>query len=346
MIWRGDIQICLAVLTIIGMSSTAYAQDVISLVLNQSNATFGGSVLWLTVEGTHIKQEIISNNCTFFNCNESGNFIMGEGKNEWKIGAIACDCSFIQINPQIGDIEYATISDDGMRIAWLVRYERKWTILITDNMGNEKNRLTSSKEILLPSWSHDCQTLAFYVGSREWYSKKGYALNVANINGKTMQPKKIVPYIKTHSLVNTRHKPPLWSPSGKYILFEGMLSGDAGASVVSVESRETQPANYGRWHKKEDIILGWTFDKKTSGKRYKIPLIWHLDDAVEELNYHFTREHSTISWKSDGEYLVFHNIVTGVGGILQTNTLKVIYEFKSGMLQVNWLENVKMERKF
>lgn len=168
--------------------------------------------------------------------------------------------------PLPGDVWAVAISEDGKRIAWVVsthvKGARKSDLIVQEYIGDQPTLLVKLSvgdgHVLRPSWSPDGKQLAFYAGPSDAGDYDGYSLMLMTVDAADKQPVSITPpslwslsMLYSDSQAN-RGVPPLWSPDGKSIIFEGCYQEFDPLKVlyhVAVDGRRLVACNcgYGTW---------------------------------------------------------------------------------------------------
>ena len=199
----------------------------------------------------------------------SGHFILAIG-GVWYKGYVDSDLNVnkqpILIKPSCNEGNVIAISEDGKRIAWVtsayVDGARKRDLIVQEYTGDQPTLLVKLSvgdgHVFWPSWSPDGKQLAFYAGPSDAGDNDGYSLMLMNVDAADKQPVSITPpslwslsMLYSDSQAN-RGVPPLWSPDGKSIIFEGCYQEFDQLKVlyhVAVDGRRLVACNcwYGAW---------------------------------------------------------------------------------------------------
>jgi hypothetical protein len=239
------------------------AQDSELLVVDETPHICGDiSILQLSSLGA-VRKEFAKNICSF-NINDNGYFILKNNKQEWFKGNID---SHLQERVQkiVAPSEkeqpsYATISNDGKQIAWVIGFDK--TVLVIEKYeGDESSsllKISSDGIILMPSWSPDSKLLAFYEGPLSAVVKDGYSLKILNVDNPSGIPIAIAPPSLITRLTPMRSDPILWAPDGRHLLFEASYKYDDPLSVVryvvAVDGSDLRPSPNGTWDQESKSI--------------------------------------------------------------------------------------------
>jgi hypothetical protein len=152
---------------------------------------------------------------------------------------------------------FFTISEDGKRVAWTPNSEGciGCELIIQEYNGEQPalwRGITTDGVFTGLAFSPDGSQLAFYFGPREALSADGFSLMLLNVDKANSKPVSIAPPSAGYGM-NTSRSAPLWSPDGKFIIFEacysdqGFLHGEMHY-ILSVKDRRMITSGYrGAW---------------------------------------------------------------------------------------------------
>ena len=222
------------------------------------------SILSTSTDGNPNRKEFIKD-AALFRINENGYFTLGIGHFPnllWYKGRI--DSSFNIAGHQTlasipPDVVSVDISEDGKRIAWVLKsgFPNKSELTIEEYTGKESKVLHKiSVDGMIPefSFSPDGDMLAYFWGPPEAAIKDGFSLMLLDLKNPKKPPIEIAPpSFNTGRLNPGRSIPPLWSPTGEFILFEAEYQSEnvfkvlGGRYVASIDGRILEPFPGGNW---------------------------------------------------------------------------------------------------
>lgn len=204
----------------------------------------------------------------------SGHFVVGDSHDHWSKGTVDAELNVARqaLTSVPSWPHYFAISEDGRRLAWATSHE----LIVQEYNGNQPTllvKLTGDGAFLRPSWSPDGKQLAFYAVAEYPSCDDGYVLMILNVDDADKGPVRITPpsFLNLNLWISdgmTRFHPPLWSPDGKSIVFEGSYQDfDMMQTlyIVSVDGRHLRPCRYhGTWDLEGKHLLALKAKKKGS----------------------------------------------------------------------------------
>ncbi len=205
-------------------------------------------------------QKKLAEDIELFRFSRSGHFILKEAKTGvWYRGSIDASLNVkMELLRSVPDDPFSVaISEDGNRIAWVTMRSEgpPFELIIQEYGGNRMTLLrhiTTTGVFLSPAWSPDSNRLAFYFGPRNALASDRFALMLLDVNDPSAQPASLTPPSVGYSL-NPSRPAPIWSPDGKFIIFEACYSLNGwlhGGSeyILSLDDRQFIACNHpGAW---------------------------------------------------------------------------------------------------
>ena len=245
----------MGIISIIGVNFM-YCEEI--LVFHDRQSVY---VLSTSPDGGSIKKELI-NDAYAFDMNENGYFTMKDGTlgaGTWYKGKI--DSSFNVTRQALSsippDVTTLTLSEDGKLVAW-VQSEGYWKseLTIEEYVGDKMKVLRKiSVDGMIPkfSFSPNSDLLAYFYGPPEAHLEDGFSLMLLDMKNPEKPPVEIAPPSLNPGYMNpSRSIPPVWSPEGKYILFQARYNdeepfGGGIRYIVSIDDRTLVLSPSGRF---------------------------------------------------------------------------------------------------
>ena len=217
------------------------------------------TILWTSLEGNSIRKEL--NDVGKFIINRNGYFAMNEdssGNKMWYKGRIDSELNITKqlLSSIPHDVTSVAISEDGKRVAWSTSENlQKSELTLEEYNGNESKilrKISVDGTIQAFSFSPNGDLLAYYWGPTEAITQDGFTLMLLDFKNPEKAPIEIAPPSLNPGRMNpNRSTPPLWSPTGEFILFEAeyrkAFFEGASLYIVSIDGRILEPIESGWW---------------------------------------------------------------------------------------------------
>jgi hypothetical protein len=225
---------------------------------------FGGD-LWILQDSSGAPiQKKLAVDIGLFKFSRSGHFILKEDETHtWYRGSIDASLNVkMELLRSVPDDPFdVAISEDGRKVAWVTSRsdelldEHIHELIIQEYDGNQMTLLrhiTTTGVFWDPAWSPDGTRLAFYFGPPGAEASDGFMLMLLDVNNPGTRPVSLTPPSVGYAM-NPSRPAPIWSPDGKFIIFEacyspeGWFHGGSGY-ILSLDDRQFITGNLaGAW---------------------------------------------------------------------------------------------------
>jgi hypothetical protein len=232
-------------------------------VIILDDSSWSGDVFIFQVSSGSPIQKELAKNVSRFAIARSGHFVLKDKDGNWFKGRVDASLTVAKraIKSVPLDVTRAAISEDGKRIAWVNTALPKSELIVEGYDGDKPTVLrviSKNGLIAAPAWSPDGNLLAYYYGPPGAETKDGFILMLLDVSSAGNQPVPITPPSRWTRPTPLRGSPPLWSPDGKFLRFEGRYDDDLSkcSYIVSVDGKQLRPATFGWWDQEGKLGYG------------------------------------------------------------------------------------------
>ena len=315
------------------------------LVIDCSQST--GKVVRIEFDEENVRSKVVIENAISFQCAPEGYCIYRSKMGGWYKGNMKSPETMSQIPSSIvpKNVNYAAISNDGDKIAWVTHDVNNSQLIVSELKTKGMNILASKQGyICVPSWSPDDSYIAYYYGPPNAISHDGYSLMTVEAKGIEPKENQVAPPSLWTSLSPSRTIPPQWSPDGTMIVFEAQYDDKkpwTRSCLVSVNGKNLRKFMGGTWSQdSKRVFTIKTTGNSGFGSRCSLGVVdmTSKDKEVEDLKITLPKRTSHYKWADDGNNVVFSTFDKKFYLIeTRTNRQRKIFECDSSSCIVYWL---------